>query len=242
MRRSPRLAFCLLLAACGHPPSSTTSGSSGETSAGETSAGETGGEPTCPMGHVQIAPACDDGHDGTVLPPAGCQIPCDEVGAPCGDGLYCLPASTRTCACEGDTSCCPECRATTLLCLDRALFACDRYGDEASCEAAPGVWRPDDAGPEFCGWESVVAVVDAAACTFGEVHGECVQNTFVGDGCPVPWSCAPDLPHYVLVRGADEVMLYDECVGSTPEGWSVCTGPDAPDPRCACACAPDFPG
>ncbi len=192
------------------------------------------------MGQVDVQPACDDGHDGTVLPPAGCQIPCAQVGATCGEGQACLPASIRTCACEADTSCCPECRAVELLCLDRARFACARYGDEVSCAAAPTVWRPD-VGPEHCMWKSVVPVVDPATCAFGQVRGECIQDIFIGDGCPIPWSCEGQ-SGYVLTRAPDEVMLYDECMGSTPDGWSVCSGPDAPDPRCACVCAPDYPG
>lgn len=231
---------------CGGPSSSTTetSDDAGETATGTDTDSDTAGENTCPSGQVHVEPACDDGHAGTVLPPAGCQTPCGPIGAECPGGV-CLPASVHEegCACEGGGACCPECREVAPLCLDPALYDCERYTDAADCEAIKGIWPGDQGGGSpFCSWERIVEVTDPASCTFGAVRDACVAGTFIGDGCFGSWDeCLPySLP--IVFRGPPfEVMHYEQCVGSSPPGWKSCSGPDT-SPACACACAPDYPG
>ena len=250
--RLRRLTFLAALMGCGDMPSTPASGSTGESSASgstsESSASESSGAETsgggefCPMGQVLVAPACGDGHDGTVLPPAGCQPTCDVPGESCGDGTVCLLASTRGCDCVDDVACCPQCREVTPLCLDPVLFDCSRYSHQTACEAAPDLWRGEGQGPAFCTWETIVDVAEPLTCSFGGVRGACIQNIYIGDGCGPSWVACEGTVTYVLFRGPPyEVMRYNTCIGSTPEGWEVCDGPEMPDTICACACSPEYP-
>jgi len=47
----------------------------------------------------------------------------------------------------------------------------------------------------------------------------------------------------VLYRGPPyEIMRYDECIYTTPEGWKACDPLGDPPAVCDCQCDPDFPG
>ncbi len=136
-----------------------------------------------------------------------------------------------------------ECRDVALLCLDPALFDCERYTSAADCDVIPVIWPDDSDGwPRFCSWETVVEVTDAASCGLGEARGACIEGRYAGDGCASDWEACVGSTTHVLLRGPPyELMRYDECVGATPPGWEPCSGPDTPAPVCECACAPDFP-
>lgn len=213
------------------------------TSAAETTTTTTTG-PSCDDGFVYVEPGCDDGDAGTVVSPAGCQPSCEQPGSACDEATVCLPASTRTCDCPSGDGCCPECRGSALVCLDRARFDCSRYANAADCEAAPTLGAYDDSGHTwYCSWETIVVVSDPLTCAFAEAYGECVYNPVWGGGCDPVWSCAADDPQQMaLYRGDDELLRYTACNLPPLEGWTACDPSGDPPAICGCLCAPDFPG
>ena len=224
--------------------SASTSASSSSSSSSTTEAETTTTGPSCDEGFVYVEPGCDDGDGGTVVPPAGCQPSCEKAGGACDGTTVCLPASTRTCDCPSGDGCCPECRGSALLCLDRALFDCSRYDSAADCEAAPTLGDYNDSGHTwYCSWETIVVVSDPLTCAFAETYGECVENPVAGNGCDPVWSCSPDDPQQMaLYRGGDELLRYTACNLPPLEGWTACDPNGDPPAICDCLCDPDFPG
>lgn len=127
------LALCLgsVAASCGDVAGETATASSSTSEAESSTTG-----PSCSGGEVYVEPDCNDGDTGTFIPIAGCRTSCTAPGRLCGDMAFaCLPVSVRTCACPDGGDCCPECRGIELVCLERALFTCDHFGDAEDCEA-----------------------------------------------------------------------------------------------------------